>query len=77
MSVKIPTFLLGGINLTYNFIGTRTGQTAAFGLLEYGVKLAPVWLTFVAVSQANSNDEVEAPAVAVAAIPERRSSLTQ
>ena len=77
MSSKIPSFLLGGINLTYNFIGTRTAQTAAFGLFEYSIKLAPVWLTFVAVSQANSSNEIEAPAIAPAAIPERRSSLTQ
>ena len=59
MSGRIPSFLLGGINLTYNFLGTRTAQTAGFGVIEYGIKLAPVVLIFAAASQANSGKEDE------------------
>jgi hypothetical protein len=41
---KMPKFLLGGINLRMNFLGSRTIQTSAYGLFETGVKVAPIFV---------------------------------
>lgn len=46
MSSRVPAFLLGGINKTYNFLGTRTVKTAGYGVMETLVKTAPVVLIF-------------------------------
>ena len=43
-SSRMPLFLLGGINMTYNFLGSRTARTAAYGVFEVAVKLTPVIL---------------------------------
>ena len=40
----MPKFLLGGINLRMNFLGSRTIQTAAYSLFETGVKIAPIFI---------------------------------
>ena len=78
MSTRIPSFLLGGINLTYNFLGTRTLQSASYGAIEVGLKLTPIVVLFAAAGLASSDDTENAfPQVASgAAVPERRSSLT-
>ena len=79
MSTRIPSFLLGGINLTYNFIGTRTAQTTAFGVFETTLKLSPIALIFVAAGQSMKGSDAEALQVTIpdSAIPQRRSNLTQ
>ena len=41
---KMPKFLLGGINLRMNFLGSRTIQTTVYGLIETGVKVAPIFV---------------------------------
>ena len=46
MSSRAPSFLLGGINKTYNFLGQRTVTTSAYGIFETGLKLSPVLLGF-------------------------------
>ena len=69
----MPSFLLGGINTTQNFLGSRTAKTAAYGLVEMTVKIAPVFLVFkLAAPQAKS--EVVAQAMPAT---QRRSELTQ
>ena len=40
----MPKFLLGGINFRMNFLGSKTIQTAAYGLFESGVKIAPIFI---------------------------------
>ncbi len=40
----MPKFLLGGINLRMNFLGSRTIQTSAYSLFETGVKIAPIFI---------------------------------
>ena len=79
MSGRIPSFLLGGINLTYNFLGTRTAQTAGFGIFETGIRLTPVLLVFIAASQDSNGADERAAQVMVPpeSIAQRRSSLTQ
>ena len=47
MSSRAPSFLLGGINLTYNLIGKKTLTTGAYGAFEVGVKMSPLLLIFV------------------------------
>ena len=77
-STRIPSFLLGGINLTYNFLGKRTGRTAAYGLLETGVKLSPLLMVFVAAGMHTEGDASARPQAACTDVaPERRSTLTQ
>ena len=72
MSARVPSFLLGGINTTQNFLGSRTAKTAAYGLVEMTVKIAPVFLVFkLAVVQTKS---VVAPPMP--APTQRRSTLT-
>ena len=80
MSSRIPSFLLGGINQTFNFVGTRTARTAGYGVVEIGVKMIPVMTCFAvaAASQQESSPQTLEDIVAVPAQPvtERRSSLT-
>lgn len=76
MSSRVPSFLLGGINKTYNFLGTRTAQTTAFGVLETGIRLSPVVLVIAAGSFAAQESETEV-AIPAAQVPQRRTSLTQ
>ena len=59
MSSRVPSFLLGGINLTYNFLGSRTARTAAYGIFEIGVKIAPVPLLFIGAAKAATSDQAE------------------
>ena len=33
----------GGVNLEKNFLGLRTMQTAAYGWIELGIKVAPLF----------------------------------
>ena len=79
MSTRIPSFLLGGINLTYNFLGTRTAQSAAFGAFETSLKLSPIALVFIAAGQSMKEGNAEAVEVVIpeSAIPQRRSNLAQ
>ena len=44
MSNRVPIFLLGGINKTYNFLGTRTFRTIGYGAIETGVKASPIFI---------------------------------
>ena len=46
MSSRMPSFLLGGINMTYNFLGSRTARTAGYGVIETGIKIAPIFMLF-------------------------------
>lgn len=78
MSSRVPSFLLGGINLTFNLIGLRTIRTSVYGAGETLLKISPVVLLFGAASAHQSATiedvlNVETPAPA----PERRTSLTQ
>ena len=57
MSTRAPSFLLGGINLTKNFLGKRTATTAAYGLFETGVKMSPFFLVFVMSGKKMAGDE--------------------
>ena len=50
MSARVPSFLLGGINSTYNFFGSRTARTAGYGFFEIGIKLLPIIFVFGASS---------------------------
>lgn len=44
MASSMPKFLLGGINLKMNFLGSRTLKTAGYGLIEVGVKVSPLFI---------------------------------
>ena len=77
MSSRIPSFLLGGINKTYNFLGTRTARTVAYGVFETGVRLSPVFLIVMAGTYSECDNELEAPMIPADQVPQRRSSLTQ
>ena len=39
---QIPKFLLGGINITNNFLGTNLAKTAAYGFVETSAKVMTV-----------------------------------
>lgn len=72
----MPSFLLGGINVTYNIFGSRTARTAAYGAFEVGAKLTPVILFFgmAAHRQVKSSQFVS---VEPEVVEVRRASLTQ
>ena len=79
---RVPAFLLGGINKTYNFLGLRTVRTAGYGLVEMTLKLSPVFL-FVAFSAkepqqvVKSVPQARALVAAQLGVPMRRTSLHQ
>ena len=77
MSSRVPSFLLGGINKTYNFFGARTVRTAGYGLVEMTVKTVPVLMVFGAAASMAQEDAAPVAATDAAAVPQRRSSLTQ
>ena len=78
MSTRMPSFLLGGINITYNFLGSRTARTAAYGFFEVGVKLIPVMMFFGAAAAKGAKIEFrEVLATPEVATTERRMTLTQ
>lgn len=57
MSSRVPSFLLGGINLSSNFFGSRTARTAAYGVVEIGVKMTPVFMVFAAAAVNQSSNK--------------------
>ena len=74
-------FLLGGINRTYNFLGTRLARTTIYGVFEVGLKAAPLFLLIGGMkrsqtSSANSQ-EVFTESTVSNETPSRRSTLTQ
>ncbi len=82
MSSRVPSFLLGGINLTYNFLGTRTARTAGYGVSECAIKLLPLFVFLTAPAymhaskKATLSDALGVDAATEQA-PARRSSLEQ
>eukprot|EP00351_Strombidinopsis_sp_SopsisLIS2011_P001522 CAMPEP_0116886428 /NCGR_PEP_ID=MMETSP0463-20121206/20281_1 /TAXON_ID=181622 /ORGANISM="Strombidinopsis sp, Strain SopsisLIS2011" /LENGTH=81 /DNA_ID=CAMNT_0004546845 /DNA_START=20 /DNA_END=265 /DNA_ORIENTATION=+ len=44
MSGRIPTYLLGGINKTQNFLGLRLIQTSLYTLVEGGLHFVPFFM---------------------------------
>jgi hypothetical protein len=48
---QAPKFLLGGVNFKRNFLGLQTIQTACYGVMEQGIKLAPLVLLGYAASK--------------------------
>ena len=79
MSSRVPSFLLGGINLTYNFVGSRTALAGAYGASETALKLIPVVFIFGAAAAQTTQTYNLADAIKTQeqAAPERRSTLTQ
>jgi len=78
MSSRVPGFLLGGINLTYSFLGSRTALTGAYGASETALKLLPVIFVFGAsVKPSTRINLVDTLKTEEEAAPERRSTLTQ
>ena len=78
MSTRMPSFLLGGINIANNFLGSRTARTASYGLFEVGVKLIPVMMFFGGAAAKGANIEFR-DVLATPQVPttERRTTLTQ
>ena len=79
-SSRMPLFLLGGINITYNFLGSRTARTAAYGLFEVAVKLTPMMILFGATGnklRARTLTEVVTEDQVPRCYVKRRTSLTQ
>ena len=46
-----PKFLVGGVNFKYNFLGLLTMRTAAYGWVELGIKVAPIFAFVYGVSK--------------------------
>ena len=44
MSSRIPTYLLGGINKTQNFLGLRLIQTCLYTVVEGGLHFVPFFM---------------------------------
>ena len=65
----MPSFLLGGINKTYNFFGARTVRTAGYGLVEMTVKTVPVLMVFGAAASAAQEDAAPLVGPDTAAVP--------
>ncbi len=79
-SSRMPLFLLGGINMTYNFLGSRTARTAAYGVFEVAVKLTPVILLLGATAgkvQARTLTDVIMEDQVPRCYVKRRTQLTQ
>ena len=47
-----PKFLMGGVRLSQNFLGTGTAKAAAYSLAEVALKTAPIAFLFLACGQA-------------------------
>lgn len=46
-----PKFLLNGINMKQNFLGVGTMKTAVYGVIETGIKAAPIFAFIYGVSK--------------------------
>ena len=77
---RVPSFLLGGINLTYNFLGQRTARSAIYGVTECSIKLIPVIMLISAPAYMKSKQNAAELVVADASgepVAQRRTSLEQ
>ena len=41
---RLPRFLMNGINMANNFCGKPVIQTSVYGIIEVGIKAAPMYL---------------------------------
>ena len=52
--MKTPKFLMGGIRLSQNFLGTGTMKAGTYTVIEAGIKTAPFLLFFYALGQSGN-----------------------
>ena len=81
--MQTPKFMMGGIRLSQNFVGTSTMKAGAFTFGETVIKNAPLVMIFYALAQTGNTSGPEAqPTILVegnldAAAPVTRSRLMQ
>ena len=81
--MQTPKFMMGGVRVTKNFLGSSTMKAGTFSLGELVVKQVPFVMFFYALAQSgNMSGAQSAPQILLEdnlgeAAPVRRSSLTE